>query len=74
MSGFHEHTEGREFEVECNRCGYTRLLFLLDGVELPPCRAPHPHSTQANPTERGGTSFDVTPAAGVDSSRGGQQS
>ena len=34
MSGFHEHTDGREFEVECNRCGYTRLLFLLDGVEL----------------------------------------
>lgn len=74
MSGFHEHTEGREFEVECNRCGYTRLLFLLDGVELPPCRAPHPHSTQANPAECGGTSFDVKPAAGGVPSRVGQPS
>lgn len=61
MSGFHEHTEGREYEVECERCGYTRLLFLPDGADLPPCHAPHPHSTKANPAECGSTFFDVKP-------------
>lgn len=62
MSGFHEYTEGRDVEVECNRCGYTRTLFLPAGIDLQPCRAPHPHSTLANPAECGGTSFDVKPA------------
>ena len=57
-----DRAHGVTASVECNRCGYTRLLPLDACSDLPPCRASHPHSTEVNPAECGGTSFDVTPA------------